>query len=89
MKGRVARAFWIIVTRLERVWETERPRSPSFPPNSRINTSTGRFKIQSRRRTPPAVVSPLSPALTTRKLSPAARMRCSISAGKAAAGSMP
>ncbi len=44
---------------------TGRPRSPSFAPSSRTSTSICFCKTQSSRRKPPAVVSPLMPALIT------------------------
>ena len=43
------------------------PRRPSLAPSARKKTSTGCFSTQSIRRTPPAEVSPLRPALTTRQ----------------------
>ena len=42
----------------------------AFPPNSSTKTSTGWLRIQSIRVSPPAVVSPLKPAFTTRYLKP-------------------
>ena len=65
------------------------PRSPSLPPSSRIKMSTGRFSIQSRRRRPPEVVSPLTPALTTWYGSPVSLILDWSFVGQASVGSTP
>src|SRR5438552_17814573 len=55
---------------------TGRPRSPSFPPRATISTLTLPSSAQSRRDSPPADVSPDTPALTTSKSRPSVLRRC-------------
>src|SRR5688572_27055742 len=65
------------------------PRSASLAPCSSTNTWTGCRSSQSIRRSPAAEVSPLTPALTVRKPSPAESIFCCTSAGYASSGSSP
>ena len=53
-------------------------------------TTSGRsFSTQSMRRSPPALVSPLTPALITRYSKPSRRRRASSTAGYASSGETP
>src|SRR5690349_7951386 len=62
--------------RLASVWAGERPRSPSLPPSS-TRAAWGRSaSAQSSRAKPPALVSPETPAFSTRALSPSAAWSC-------------
>src|SRR5690606_36931223 len=73
----------MISWRLCRITSGSWPRSPSFAPSSSTRTRTGRWRSQSMRRSPPAEVSPLTPAFTTRKRSPAESSFSWIRAGYA------
>ncbi len=64
-----------------RVSSGSAPRSMSLAPVSSTSTSKGWRSSQSSRRSAPAELSPLTPALTTRWGRPASRIFCSISAG--------
>src|SRR6476661_296717 len=65
------------------------PRSPSFAPVSTTITAAGRFSTQSRRRSSPAAVSPLTPAFTTSIDTPAESSLRWINCGYALSGSSP
>src|SRR5258706_8358180 len=79
----------MMACKLVRIASTVMPRKPSFPPSSRTSVSIFRLSSQSIRRRPPAVVSPLTPALTTVKFQPAASILFCSKAGKASLGSSP
>ena len=85
--GALARARWMMPVRFSSVCCGTMPRNPSLPPSAMTSTSAPPARTQLIRRNPPAVVSPLTPALTTSKGSPAASIFCCRRAGQAAAGS--
>ncbi len=66
--GYLARTLSKICCRLRRVTAGSIPRRPSLAPKAKTKISTGERSVQSMRRRPPADVSPLRPALTTRQL---------------------
>src|SRR5438067_1363710 len=65
------------------------PRSASLAPSSRMTMSGFSASDQSSRARPPAVVSPETPALTTRTLIPSLFSRASSRAGKVASAGSP
>ena len=66
-----------------------RPLRPSFAPSATTATSGRLRSTQSTRRRPPAVVSPLTPAFTTRYGYPSRLSRASTSAGHASSAATP
>ena len=64
--GRLAPGASRIAWMLARVASGSWPRRPSLAPVSTTSTATGWRSSQSMRRSAPAEVSPLTPALTTR-----------------------
>src|SRR5688500_9201743 len=87
--GDAARTRSMIAWMFALIESTDRPRRPSFAPVSSTKTSTGSRTSHSIRRSAPAEVSPLYPALSTRYGKPRESTRRAISAGYASSGSRP
>ena len=82
--GFASRACAMMASRFCFSASTGSPRRPSFAPRASTSTSmVCRLASHSNRRSPPADVSPLSPALTVRTVIPSESAFASMSAGNA------
>ncbi len=79
----------IICSRLARVVSIGSPRNPSLPPNSTITMRGFSASTSFSRFNPSVVVSPLTPAFTTRQASPARSKSFCRKSGKLLPGSAP
>ena len=79
----------MISSRLRRSASTGRPRRPSLAPSSTTRMRTSPLSDHSSRLSPPADVSPETPAFTTSKGCPSLASRAWISAGTDCGGSRP